>query len=141
MLVNFQNSSVCETPHHKSVRKSSQTIPSHLKHIQDDNFPASHREMPGHCPDSLQPSYPCCVARGIQSTSQQIADATCPHPGLIFGTHAAASCPRHRNALNGALTLLVGSQEQHPACKKLRDGVLAWVSICSKVQMICIWSI
>jgi len=25
-----------------------------------------------------------------------------------------------------ALTLLVGRQEQHPACKKLSDGVLAW---------------
>jgi len=25
-----------------------------------------------------------------------------------------------------ALTLLVGRQEGHPACKKLSDGVLAW---------------
>jgi len=27
-----------------------------------------------------------------------------------------------------ALTLLVGRQEGHPACKKLSDGVLAWLS-------------
>jgi len=27
-----------------------------------------------------------------------------------------------------ALTLLVGSQEGHPACKKLSDGMLAWLS-------------
>jgi len=29
-----------------------------------------------------------------------------------------------------ALTLLVGRQEEHPACKKLSGGVLAWLSIC-----------
>jgi len=27
-----------------------------------------------------------------------------------------------------ALTLLVGRQEGHPACKKLSGGVLAWLS-------------
>jgi len=26
------------------------------------------------------------------------------------------------------LTLLVGHQEEHPACKKLSDEVLAWLS-------------
>jgi len=29
----------------------------------------------------------------------------------------------------GALTLLVGRQEGHPACKKLSGGVLAWLSV------------
>jgi len=33
-----------------------------------------------------------------------------------------------------ALTLLVGRQEGHPACKKLSGGVLAWLSGWSKVQ-------
>jgi len=28
------------------------------------------------------------------------------------------------------LTLLLGRQEGHPACKKLSGGVLAWLSIC-----------
>jgi len=28
-----------------------------------------------------------------------------------------------------ALTLLVGRQEGHPACKKLCGGVLAWLSV------------
>jgi len=37
-----------------------------------------------------------------------------------------------------ALTLLVGRQEGHPACKNLSGGVLAWLSIWSKVQA-CIW--
>jgi len=38
-----------------------------------------------------------------------------------------------------ALTLLVGHQQEHLACKKLSDEVLAWVSVWSKVQMISIW--
>ena len=30
--------------------------------------------------------------------------------------------------------------EGHPACKKLSGEVLAWLSVWSEVQMICIWS-
>ena len=37
-----------------------------------------------------------------------------------------------------ALTLLVGRQEGHPACKKLSGGILVWLSIWAEVQ-ICIW--
>jgi len=33
-----------------------------------------------------------------------------------------------------ALTLLVGRQEGHPACKKLSGGVLEWLSVWSEVQ-------
>jgi len=33
-----------------------------------------------------------------------------------------------------ALTLLVGRQEGHPACKKQSGGVLAWLSVWSEVQ-------
>ena len=33
-----------------------------------------------------------------------------------------------------ALTLLVGRQEGHPACKKQSGGVLAWLSVWSDVQ-------
>jgi len=35
-----------------------------------------------------------------------------------------------------ALTLLVGHQEKQPARKKLSDGVLAWLSVWSVVQMV-----
>jgi len=35
-----------------------------------------------------------------------------------------------------ALTLLVGHEEEHAACKKLSDKMFAWLS---EVQMICIW--
>jgi len=37
-----------------------------------------------------------------------------------------------------ALTLLVGRQEGHPACKKLSGEVLAWLSLWIEVQT-CIW--
>ena len=37
-----------------------------------------------------------------------------------------------------ALTLLVGWQKGHLACKNLSGGVLAWLSVWSKVQT-CIW--
>ena len=33
----------------------------------------------------------------------------------------------------GALTLLVGRQEGHPACKKQSGGVLVWLSVWSNV--------
>jgi len=40
------------------------------------------------------------------------------------------------------LTLqLVGCQEEHPACKKMSDEVLAWLFVWSEVlQIICLWS-
>jgi len=37
-----------------------------------------------------------------------------------------------------ALTLLVGRQEGHPACKKLSGGVPAWLSVWCEVQT-CMW--
>jgi len=36
-----------------------------------------------------------------------------------------------------ALTLLVGQQEGHPACKKLNGGVPAWLSVSSEVRTCC----
>ena len=38
------------------------------------------------------------------------------------------------NIVNSALTLLVGRQEGHPACKKLSGEVLAWLSVWSEVR-------
>ena len=35
------------------------------------------------------------------------------------------------------LMLLIGPQEEHVACKKSSDEVLVWLSLWSKVQMIC----
>jgi len=39
-----------------------------------------------------------------------------------------------------ASTLLVGRQEERPACRNLSDEVTAWLSVWGEVQMVCIWS-
>ena len=39
-----------------------------------------------------------------------------------------------------AVTLLFEWQEGHPGPRKLSGEVLAWLSLLSEVQMICIWS-
>jgi len=60
-----------------------------------------------------------------------------PYLGLVFlwcnAKHTFSFLRPYR-----ALTLLVGRQEGHPACKKLSSGVLAWLSVWSEVQT-CIW--
>jgi len=38
-----------------------------------------------------------------------------------------------------ALTLSVGRQQEHPACKKLSGDVLVWLSVWSEVQIVCAW--
>jgi len=42
------------------------------------------------------------------------------------------------NGAFSAVTLLVGRQEGHPACKKLSGEVLVWLSVWSEEQT-CIW--
>jgi len=51
---------------------------------------------------------------------------------------SASACTRSMPGSVSALTLLVESQEQHPACKNLSDEVLAWLSVWSEARMICI---
>jgi len=53
-------------------------------------------------------------------------------PFLFFVAEVMSNCAF------SALMLLVGRQEEHPACKKLSGGVLAWLSVWSELQ-ICIW--
>ena len=55
-----------------------------------------------------------------------------------FLIHAIKTALLHKDCTFSALTLLVGRQEGHPACKKQSDGVLAWLSVWSEVQT-CIW--
>jgi len=57
-----------------------------------------------------------------------------PHPVVLKSKQLASVLAF------SALSLLVGRQEEHPAHKKLSDEVLVWLSVWSKVQMICIWS-
>ena len=54
-----------------------------------------------------------------------------------FKKHSIVYLERKLTAFS-ALTLLVGRQEGHPACKKLSSGVLAWLSVWIEMQT-CIW--
>jgi len=62
----------------------------------------------------------------LAKTSRKIADDT---SGAVTSSHASAGILTyyyyHIIAAFSALTLLVGRQEGHPACKKLSGGVLA----------------
>jgi len=53
----------------------------------------------------------------------------------MFAVFAAMShsfsCCHCLQCAFSVLTLLVGRQEGHPACKKLSGGVLAWLSVWS----------
>ena len=40
---------------------------------------------------------------------------------------------------SSGLTLMVGRQEDHPACT-MSDEVLVWLSVRSEVQIVCMWS-
>ena len=60
-----------------------------------------------------------------------------PHLYSIIAIYST-DFPSHEMAAFSTLKLLVGWQKGHPACKKLSGGVLAWLSVCSKVQT-CIW--
>jgi len=53
------------------------------------------------------------------ATVSQLLPHLNPHWFYISGTGFPFS----------ALTLLVGRQEEHPACKKLSGGALAWLSV------------
>jgi len=53
---------------------------------------------------------------------------------MIFPVSKQNSVNAYVKSVFSALTLLVGWQEGHPACKKLTGGVLAWLSVWSKVQ-------
>jgi len=48
---------------------------------------------------------------------------------MAYMTHCRKKCRAF-----SALTLLVGRQEGHPACKKVSGEVLAWLSAWSEVQ-------
>jgi len=47
--------------------------------------------------------------------------------------------PNKYSVAFSVLTLLAGRQEEHPAGKKLSDEILVWLSVCSEVQIVCVW--
>ena len=70
-----------------------------------------------------------CELSSSQLPSRQIV--TCTHTCTVYQLVSTTTA-------FSALTLLVGRQKGHPACKKLSGGVLAWLSVWSEVQT-CIW--
>jgi len=82
---------------------------------------------------------------GITAAALGASDAQCScritHSGVSGPQPAVTSFVQldcRQSVLSTALTLLVGRQEGHPACKKTSGGVLAWLSVCSEMQT-CIW--
>jgi len=76
-----------------------------------------------------------CDFQGYLRSGSRSGDDLSPLLGLFLNLFLLASA-------FSALTLLVGWQERHLACKKLSGEVLVWLSVWSEVQMICvIWSI
>jgi len=74
--------------------------------------------------DSLQPLYrKLALLLGQKDIGKKSQVVWCTH--LLFHDLSCAF---------SALTLLVGRQEGHPACKKLSGGVLAWLSVWSELQ-------
>jgi len=68
-----------------------------------------------------------------------VADAEdCSLAGRLKLQHTYQLFSIYKSTAFSALTLLVGRQEGHPACKKQSGGVLAWLSVWSELQT-CIW--
>jgi len=74
-----------------------------------------------------------CAYRPVGGYSQEWLDAISDIGKLILCLHVVMFFHAF-----SALTLLVGRQEGHPACKKLSSEVLAWLSVWFEVQT-CIW--
>jgi len=66
----------------------------------------------------------------MPATSSNNASNRC----AVTNTKEAKINPSQSSTAQHLLTLLVGRQEGHTACKKLSSGILAWLSVWSEVQ-------
>ena len=80
----------------------------------------------------------CQLFRSLLLSMFLVYSAFCALTLLIPELIVTTSPPVSSKSLDSTLTLLVGRQEGHPACKKLSGVVLAWLSVWSEVQT-CIW--
>ena len=96
----------------------------------DNHVSTSPLTFTGGCPSG----YPTNRVKALK-VPQYIINAKPPRSKatwrLVFSTGCSVCA-------FSALTLLVGRQEGHPACKKQSGEVLAWLSVWSEVQT-CIW--
>jgi len=83
----------------------------------------------GSSPFKRQLSLPFGPARQTVVTAQQRSLPNKPSELCVMSHWFSVICYAF-----SALTLLVGWQEGHPACKKLSGGVLTWLSVWSEVQ-------
>jgi len=100
----------------------------HLYPATDTRFRPDQRFVTYEClPYDCQMCYDChCVLKNLMHSS--LVCCKCKKTGKFNRLW-----PFYRSAFS-ALTLLVGRQEGHQACKKLGGGVLAWLSVWSEVQ-------
>jgi len=79
------------------------------------------------------------ICKSFAPFSRQIT-VPVPHHSVFTGRMPFLSPSQQHQSTEGssALTLLVGQQEGHLACKNLSGGVLAWLCVWVKVQ-IWIW--
>ena len=99
-------------------------------------------------PNSSSSEHVYCNERNVWSMKYRIPDQEedledlqCTNTLNSFLSYSTDDCTafgvfyqRCHQQCFSALTLLVGRQEGHPACKKLSGGVLAWLSVWSEVQ-------
>jgi len=77
-----------------------------------------------------------CVSAAVAASDNNPPPATQPatvHHSPSYSFHLFI-CFLTPQVAFSALTLLVGRQEGHPACKKVTGGVLAWLSVWIEVQ-------
>ena len=80
-----------------------------------------------------------CVAYRSDRRASLLSNLARPHERAKYHAVNLIFTLSFTQCAFSALTLLVGRQEGHPACKKkLSGGVLVWLSVWSEVQT-CIW--
>ena len=75
-----------------------------------------------------------CYCKLVTSVASQAANSTQVSASCFFSYNTKQLVLFPKFVAFSALTLLVGWQEGHLACKKLSGGVLVGLSVCSKVQ-------
>jgi len=86
------------------------------------------------CFSKIQIVFTFLVLADLGSPGQRAVKRVC----VLYGTTSYIYCDWPNMVASSALTLLVGRQEGHSACKKLSGGVLVWLFVWSNVH-ICIW--
>ena len=100
--------------------------------------PVTRALCAGGCCKSTEAVRLCCgcsLQPGLSFTGCAVGHAHCYlRPCRDSNRGDFVTCVRVCVFAFSALTLLVGRHEEHPACKKLSCGVLAWLSVWSEVQ-------